>query len=96
MKIYCLSIYNQYFDDFKNLNLIPVGLGNAFFDNKWLNDRSKNNISSKNVNYGEYTFHYSLWKNNLIYNTESWIGFCTYRRFWVSNKIDKIKNLDKL
>ena len=63
MEIFCLSIYNKDFEEFKKLNLTPVGLGEANFDKNWLNDKSIDNISQKNINYGEYTFHYNLWKN---------------------------------
>ena len=96
MKIYCLSIYNQHFDKFKSLNLIPVGLGVGYFDKRWLNDKSKDNISHKNINYGEYTFHYNLWKNEIINEKKNWIGFCTYRRFWVKNKIDRSNDFKTL
>ncbi len=97
MKIFCLSIYNENFDLFENLNLVPVGLGNQNFDTKWLNDRGKINISEKNENFGEYTFHYHLWKNNLIdLNNNSWIGFCTYRRLWANLDHDKVINFNNL
>ncbi len=83
MKIYCLSIYNENYNLFKELNLIPVGLGNQSFDNRWLNDKGTNNISNKNINFGEYTFHYYLWKNKeYLQKYNDWIGFCSYRRFW--------------
>ena len=63
-----------------------------------MNDKGEINISHKNSNFGEYTFHYSLWKNEtLIY--DNWIGFCTYRRFWTKNDFHKIQNftdLDKI
>ena len=39
MKNFCLSIYNSHYESFKRLNLIPVGLGNEFFNNEWLNDK---------------------------------------------------------
>ena len=97
MKIFCLSIYNKNYDKLKNLNLIPVGLGNASFDSNWLNDMGDNNISDKNPNFGEYTFHYNLWKNKVIekdYN--DWIGFCSYRRFWTKNVIDNLETYDQL
>ena len=51
MKIFCLSIYNKNFEQLKNLNLIPVGLSNTSFDNKWLNDKGNDNISEKNYPY---------------------------------------------
>jgi hypothetical protein len=56
------------------------------------------NIAKKNSFYGEYTFHYNMWKNNLIKkNDKNWIGFCTYRRFWVKKKkiISTYKELEE-
>lgn len=97
MKIFCLSIFNKNYDQLKNLGLIPVGLGSELFETKWLNDKGKNNISEKNSNFGEYTFHYNLWKNDIIesdYN--DWIGFCTYRRFWTKNIIKKLESYHDL
>ena len=63
-----------------------MGLGRTNFDSKWLNDKSGFNISAKNQYYGEYTFHYNLWKNHLYKEKINWIGFCTYRRFWLKKK----------
>lgn len=97
MKIFCISIFNQNFDIFKKLNLIPVGVGKTSFDQKWLNDHGLNNISSKNSHYGEYTFHYHLWKNNQILNdSDEWIGFCSYRRFWSYKNKSHIFSYDDL
>ena len=58
----------------------------------FLTDKSKNNISDKNPFYGEYTFHYNLWKNNIDRTENNWIGFCQYRKFWA--KIDR--NIDNI
>ena len=68
------------------LNYVPVGLGIDQFSNGWLSDKSGYSISHKNSFYGEYSFHYWLWKNELS-NIENgtWVGFCTYRRFWQKN-----------
>ena len=97
MKIFCLSIYNKNFDDLKKLNLIPVGLGDQPFDSKWLNDRGNDNISNKNQNFGEYTFHYNIWKNNILdKNFNDWVGFCSYRRFWTVDTEKKIFNFNDL
>ena len=100
MKIFCISILNQDFKQLKNLNLIPVGVGQKEFDNNWLSDKKGENISHKNLNFGEYTFHYKIWQNdNLISNTNEWIGFCSYRRFWtISNnlRINKFEDLEKI
>lgn len=100
MKIFCITIFNKNYELFKKINLIPVGLGEEKFSKNWLTDKNDNSIYEKNSFYGEYTFHYSLWKNNLIKkNYASWIGFCTYRRFWIkkfTNKIDNINQLKKI
>ena len=94
MKVFCIDINNSNYNKIKELNYIPVGLGQDNFDDNWLRDNTGVNISHKNPYYGEYTFHYWLWKNYLekIENQE-WLGFCAYRRFW-SNENNKyeIKN----
>jgi len=73
----------------KSLGYIPVGLGVEKFSKDWLSDKKLKNISKKNPYYGEYTFHYWLWKNKILKNDNKWIGFCQYRKFWVkpNNKI---------
>ena len=92
MKIFCISIQNKNFYNLKKLGLIPVGLGSVNFDKNWLNDKGKFNISKKNINFGEYTFHYHIWKNKILSkNYKGWVGFCSYRRFWTNGK-NNIKN----
>jgi hypothetical protein len=96
MKIFCIDINNHNFNKINKLNYIPVGLGSDEFKKGWLRDNTGDHISDKNPFYGEYSFHYWLWKNKLHeFEDEEWLGFCAYRRFW-SNKIDKytIKNLE--
>ena len=89
--MYCLCLEDELFDKVKKLNYIPVGLGNKNFSERWLRDNKGKNISEKNPYYGEYTFHYWLWKNQLENIEENtWIGFCTYRRFW--NQDLKVNN----
>ena len=73
-------------DLINKLNYFPVGLGDKKFDNYFLSDKDGNNISHKNSNYGEYTFHYWIWKNNYKFSSNTWIGFCQYRKFWVKEK----------
>ena len=81
--IYCLCLENKLLSKVKDLNYIPVGLGNNDFSKGWLRDNSGNNISHKNPYYGEYSFHYWFWKNMIDkIENDTWIGFCTYRRFW--------------
>ena len=97
MKIFCISIYNENYSFFKKNNFIPVGLGNNHFDKNWVSDKFKNDISHKNRNFGEYTFHYKLWKNSLTKEeTHEWIGFCTYRRFWVNKNFSIPRNMKEL
>jgi len=84
LNIYCLSLYNEDLNKIKSLGYIPVGLGEKKFNSEWLRDYTHKNISKKNKFYGEYTFHYWLWKNNKI-NFDGWIGFCQYRKFWKKN-----------
>ena len=68
----------------EKLKYTPVGLGGENFGQGWLRDNSGDNIAFKNQHYGEYTFHYWLWKNKKI-TFEGWIGFCQYRKFWKKN-----------
>ena len=81
----------------ESLGYIPVGLGKNISSKNFLRDNDKVNISKKNPFYGEYTFHYWLWKNYLNnFKNNSWIGFCTYRRFWVKANVKKIIDFDDL
>ena len=94
-KVYCLCLHDNYLDQVKELDYIPVGLGENIFSKDWIKDSSEINISEKNSYYGEYSFHYWLWKNelkNILDNT--WIGFCTYRRFWQRENKVLEKNYD--
>jgi len=93
LKMYCFSLANSNLDKIKKINYIPVGLGKGKFDKEWLRENTKDNISEKNSWYGENTFYYWLWKNELKKNFDAdWIGFCHYRRFWL--KDGKEKNYD--
>ena len=84
LKMYCLSLYNKNLDSIKKINYTPVALGSDDFQNGWTRDDSEENISKKNLFYGENTFHYWLWKNDLKKHFDSdWVGFCHYRRFWL-------------
>ena len=88
-KMYCLSISNKDLEIIQSLDYMPVGLGNDNFSNKWITDRTLNNISQKNRFYGEYTFHYWFWKNTLPkIENNNWIGFCAYRDYWAKEKIN--------
>jgi hypothetical protein len=99
LKIYCLSLSTSHLDLIENIGYIPVGLGDKTFTSKWMSDKSDINIAKKNPYYGEYTFHYWLWKNDRI-NFDGWIGFCQYRKFWKKNsesqEINNFKNFNKI
>jgi len=97
MKIFCISIFDKDYKQYKKLNLVPVGLGNTNFSNTWLTDKDGKNISQKNLFFGEYTFHYYLWKNKKIkLKSYNWIGFCSYRRFWTYKEGLRIQSFNNL
>jgi len=84
LQIYCISLDPSHLSTIKSLGYTPVGLGEKSFSNDWLEDKIGNSISLKNPHYGEYTFHYWLWKNDKI-DFNGWTGFCQYRKFWKKN-----------
>ena len=65
LKMYCLSIHDSLLNKIKQLEYTPVGLGEFKYSDGWLRDNTKENISFKNKYYGEYTFHYWFWKNEM-------------------------------
>jgi hypothetical protein len=94
--MYSLILNPNHLEMIKDLKYTPVGLGNSEFPEGTLTDKRGNNIRNKNEFYGEYTFHYWLWKNDII-KDDSWIGFCQYRKFWKKDFIDlKINNFSNL
>ena len=95
LKMYCICIHNNLLNKVRKLDYIPVGLGNESFSSGWLRDNTKESITDKNKYYGEYSFHYWFWKNEMKkIEKNTWIGFCAYRRFWVNpNEIKKDNNL---
>lgn len=91
--MFCLTLEPSHLNFIKDLSYIPVGLGNKTFSDDWLNDKKGENISQKNKNYGEYTFHYWLWKNYVDKLENKWIGFGQYRKFWTIDNYEN-KKLD--
>ena len=85
--IYCLTLEPGHEQLIKRLSYIPVGLGEKKFSKDFLSDKNGLSISQKNSNYGEYTFHYWLWKNRLNKIESEWIGFCQYRKFFTKKDI---------
>jgi len=94
--MYCLSIDSSHLETIKSFNYIPVGLGEDLFSKEWIRDSEGKNISNKNKHYGEYTFHYWLWKNYLDQLDDTWVGFCQYRKFWCLEKNSQSETLHKL
>ncbi|OUW67498.1 MAG: hypothetical protein CBD62_03270 [Candidatus Pelagibacter sp. TMED202] len=89
LRMFCLSLNPDHLKLIKKINYTPVGLGEANFSEEWMSDKNGNNISSKNQNYGEYTFHYWLWKNYLDQINSDWVGFCQYRKFFLQRHINQ-------
>ena len=88
LDMYCITLNPMHLNLIKKIGYKPVGLGYANFSADWITDNNGKEISSKNQYYGEYTFHYNLWKNNLIAG-DKWTGFCQYRKFWTIKKNNK-------
>ena len=87
--MFCITLNNNHFDLIDSIGYVPVGLGESKFSQKFLSDKYGKNIHEKNKFYGEYTFHYWLWKNYLDKLDHQWIGFCQYRKFWLNNNYEK-------
>ena len=88
LQMFCITLEPSHVKFIKNLSYDPVVLGEKNYTDDCFGDRAGENISKKNKFYGEYTFHYWLWKNyfdNL--DEKKWIGFCQYRKFWSLEEI---------
>lgn len=86
LTMFCLTMNPNDLKFIREINYLPVGLGKENFSKDWFRDNTGENISEKNKYYGEYTFHYWLWKNYIDDLKDGWIGFCQYRKFWSTNK----------
>jgi hypothetical protein len=94
---FCLTLNPKHEDMIKILSYIPVGLGDKVFSKNCLSDKTGETISKKNPFYGEYTFHYWVWKNYLKNIKTEWVGFCQYRKFFLKNNdLPKINNFNDL
>ena len=93
LKFFCLTLNPEHENLIKRLSYTPVGLGTKKFSNECFSDKNEINISKKNPYYGEYTFHYWLWKNYLDKIQAPWVGFCQYRKFF-SRKEVVTQNID--
>ena len=86
--MFCLTLEPSHVNYIKSLSYLPVGLGDKKFPENCFTDKTGKNIADKNKYYGEYTFHYWIWKNYInSLNQSDWIGFCQYRKFWTQNNI---------
>ncbi len=94
LSMYCLTLNPSHLSAIKKIGYLPVGLGDDNFSQEWLTDKTKTNISNKNRYYGEYTFHYWIWKNELKNIGDKWIGFCQYRKFWIIKKSNNISSFE--
>ena len=84
--IFCLTLNPNDEKKIKKLSFIPVGLGDKNFSKDCLTDKSGLSIAKKNPYYGEYTFHYWIWKNYLNEIKTPWVGFCQYRKFFLKSQ----------
>ncbi len=95
--MFCLTLDKNHLKKIKMLGYTPVGLGESDFSSEWFTDKNGETISKKNPFYGEYTFHYWIWKNYISEINSEWVGFCQYRKFWTENIINiKISSLNQL
>ena len=92
LKIFCITLNPKHENIIRNLSYIPVGLGTETFSKNCLTDKIGENIANKNLFYGEYTFHYWIWKNYIKNLKTEWVGFCQYRKFFVKEESNE-KNL---
>ena len=75
--MFCLTLDNNHLEKIKKFEYVPVGLGEGNFTEEWLTDKSGNDIiAKKNPYYGEYTFHYWIWKNYISEIKNNLVGFC--------------------
>ena len=95
MKIYCVT--HKEINGIEKLGLIPFGVGKNKFPEHYKTEQEGQNISEKNYNYSETSFHYWYWKNLLKYKKDNeWVGFCSYREYWGNNKNNDSKKLNDL
>jgi len=92
LSMFCLTLDPSHGEHIQKLSYIPVGLGDEKFPKFFLTDQKGETISKKNLYYGEYTFHYWIWKNYLKNIKTEWVGFCQYRKFFTKEKVSN-KNL---
>ena len=82
-KIKIFAAYNKQAHIFRSEVFQPIFNGAIDFGLEvgTLRDNTGLNISDKNINYGELTGHYWIWKNFLNSTPVDYIGFCQFHRF---------------
>lgn len=71
---------------------VPLQVGKKIHEDLgYLGDDTGDSISDLNCYYGELTGVYWLWKN---YKGQENIGICHYRRFFINNKMELLKEAD--
>ena len=84
--IYCLTSKKYNLLKYLPSNIIPLGLGDNFYPNDFLNEKLGINISKHNKYLAEMTGIYWVYKNKINkFKNDDWIGFCHYRRFWLND-----------
>jgi hypothetical protein len=88
LEIFCVT--NKNLSHLKKTNYKLAGVGKERFPNEYIRSDTEKNIFYKEKNYSELVFHYWFWKNKLKdYSSETWIGFCQKRRFWLGDRTKK-------
>jgi hypothetical protein len=89
LEIYCVTDKNLHY--LKDLPCKLAGVGKSNFSKEYyLTNTKQDNIDYKEKFYSELTFHYWFWKNQIEnLDSNSWIGFCQKRRFWVNKNVLK-------
>jgi len=88
LEIYCVT--DKGFPYLHNLPYKLAGVGKSNFSKEYYLANTKDNIDYKEKYYSELTFHYWLWKNQMSnLDSNSWIGFCQKRRFWIKKNVVK-------
>ena len=71
---------------------VPLQVGRAAHEDLgYLGDDTGDSISDLNCYYGELTGIYWVWKN---YEGRENIGICHYRRFFINEKMELLKEAD--
>ncbi len=94
LKIFCMTIKHYHVLEKLPKSIIPFGLGDHSYPSGWMNEKNGQSIVYLNKFYGEASGIYWVWKNYLNkLDRDDWIGFCQYRRLWLSDLYNKKQSL---